>query len=169
MGYSIRPPLSYTPPTPRRVFLGDAQSSRRKRNLTHQVGPRVAPRVRPREHPRGLISLLFSPSRTPHETSHEGVHGRAHEWMAGVHLSCFHLFCSLTNLRGGGGLGVHKLWPCKSLPCTCFGLDVELMWTRYGPKIPVWHRNGVWASGCDEEKISEESALSLNEGKAFSE
>ena len=40
---------------------------------------------------------VFSPSRTPHETSHEGVHGRAHEWMVGVDLSCFHLFCSLTS------------------------------------------------------------------------
>ena len=38
---------------------------------------------------------VFSPSRTPHETSHEDVHGRAHEWTVGVHLSCFHLFCSL--------------------------------------------------------------------------
>ena len=40
---------------------------------------------------------VFSPSRTPHETSREGVHGRAHEWTVGVHLSCFHLLCSLTN------------------------------------------------------------------------
>ena len=43
---------------------------------------------------------IYSPSRTPHEssheTSHEGVHGRAHEWQVGVHLSCFHLLCSLT-------------------------------------------------------------------------
>ena len=56
-----------------------------------RVGPRVAPRARPREHPRGLISLFFSPSRTPHES----VQGRGHEWTVGVHLSCFHLFCSL--------------------------------------------------------------------------
>ena len=64
-----------------------------------RVGPRVAPRVRPREppreHPRGLISLFW----TPHETSHEGVHGRAHEWTVGVHLSCFHLFCSVRMVK----------------------------------------------------------------------
>ena len=29
--------------------------------------------------------------------------------------------------------------------------------------------NGVWERGCDEAEISEESAFSLNEGKAFSE
>ena len=48
---------------------------------------------------------VFSPSRTPHETSHEGAHGRAHQWTVGVHLSCFHLFCSLTNYVGVQNFG----------------------------------------------------------------
>ena len=29
--------------------------------------------------------------------------------------------------------------------------------------------NGVWGRGCDEADVSEKKALSLNEGKAFSE
>ena len=57
-----------------------------------------SPTRAPTTGPTRLDFLVFSPSRTPHEssyeTSHEGVHGRAHEWTVGVHLSCFHLFCS---------------------------------------------------------------------------
>ena len=87
------------------VDIDGRRTEQAKANLDPRVGPRVAPRVGPRVAPRVLPLRaptradfpVFSPSRTLHETSHEGVHGRAHEWTVGVHLSCFHLFCSLTN------------------------------------------------------------------------
>ena len=60
-------------------------------------GPTSGPTSPPTRAPTRADFLVFSPSRTPRETSHEGVHGRAHEWTVGVHLSCFHLFCSLTS------------------------------------------------------------------------
>ena len=60
-------------------------------------GPTSPPTRAPTRAPTRSDFPVFSPSRTPHETSREGVHGRAHEWTVGVHLSCFHLFFSLTN------------------------------------------------------------------------
>ena len=69
---------------------------------THRTGesePR--PTSPPKRAPTRADFPVFSPSRTPHEASPEGVHGRAHEWTVGVHLSCFHLFCSLTIFGSG--------------------------------------------------------------------
>ena len=87
--------------------MDDAQN-RRKRTSTHEWAhqwphewvhewPHEWPHESSTRAPTRADFPVFSPSRTPHETSHEGVHGRAHEWTVGVHLSCFHLFCSLTN------------------------------------------------------------------------
>ena len=77
------------------VLMGDAQS-RRKRNLPTS-GPTSGSTSGPTSPPTRADFPVFSPARTPHESSHESVHRRAHEWTVGVHLSCFHLFCSLTN------------------------------------------------------------------------
>ena len=96
-------------------------------------GPRVGPRVAPTRAPTRDDFPVFSPSRTPHETSHEGVHGRAHEWTVGVHLSCFHLFCSLTKTPNRPALR-----------------DTARLSQRY-PPIARYEVFGVstWPIGCD--------------------
>ena len=97
-----------------------------------RVGPRVAPRVRPRglprEHPRGLISLFSAlqglPTKHPTKVSTEG-------WTVGVHLSCFHLFCSLTKKEPKPKLlSPHIFWwggglPREGVGAKKFGMSLE--------------------------------------------
>ena len=100
--------------TPRPEGLGDAQN-RRKRTSTHDwvheyhhewahEWTHECAHESAHDSTHEVDFPVFSPSRTPHEssheTSHEGVHGRPHEWTVGVHLSCFHRFCSLTKVPG---------------------------------------------------------------------
>ena len=74
-----------------------------KAKFDPRVGPTRAPPRAPTRAPKRVDFPLFSLSRTPHESSHvssakmstEGPTSRVR-----VHLSCFHLFCSLTrNVR----------------------------------------------------------------------
>ena len=96
------------PPKERKDFLSllDDAQNRRKRTSTHEWAHEWPhewvhewPHESAHESTHEGWFPCFQPSRTPHETSHEGVHGRAHEWTVGVHLCCFHLFCSLTIYR----------------------------------------------------------------------